>query len=224
MQILLRISRVIDAVTNWLGGLSVYLVIITVVIGFYNVLVRYIGRFVGLQLSSNVYIELQWYLYSLVFFLGFAYILQHGINVRVDFIYTHWPKKRKAALDFFGHILFLLPFCLIGIWVSVSPVLSSWGRKPNGSWCFEGDGPVSLGSLLVYFLDVLDLTGNYCGESSPDPSGLNRAPIKAMIIVAFVLLLLQTFSELIKLYAAMTGREALIGRNILDADAPLRIE
>ena len=61
-----------------------------------------LGQFIGVQLTSNLFIEMQWYLYSLVFFLGFAYILENGINVRVDFIYANWSKKRKALLDSLG--------------------------------------------------------------------------------------------------------------------------
>ncbi|MEM7030232.1 MAG: TRAP transporter small permease subunit [Chloroflexota bacterium] len=185
----------VEKLTNGFGGITVYLVIITVVIGFYNVAARYLGRFIGMQLSSNLFIELQWYLYSLVFLWGFAYALRHGVNVRVDFIYANWPKKRKATLDFWGHLFFLLPFTVMGIYVTVRPVLTSWGLRPNGTW----------GSM----------------EWSPDPSGLPRAPIKTMLIVAFVLLLLQTVAELIKLWWAMRGRDEF---GIVEAEAPLRIE
>lgn len=188
MQSLLKFSRAIDAISERLGWLSMILVILTVAIGFYNVLVRYIGRFIGLQLSSNVFIETQWYLFSLVFFLSFAYILKNGINVRVDFIYTHWSKRSKALLDFWGHLLFLLPYCLLGIWVTVNPVITSWIQ-----W-----------------------------EQSPDPSGLPRAPIKSMIIVAFVMLTFQTISELIKLWAVIRGEEIAVAD--LEAETPIRIE
>lgn len=188
MQTLLRISRAIDEISERLGWLSMILVVLTVAIGFYNVLVRYIGRFIGIQLSSNFYIEAQKYLFALVFFLSFAYILKHGINVRVDFIYTNWSKRSKALLDFWGHLLFLLPFCLLSIWVTVNPVIISWRQ-----W-----------------------------EQSTDPGGLPRAPIKTMIIVAFVLLLLQTISELIKLWAVIRGEDIVIEE--LELDAPLRIE
>ena len=173
LRALLRISNFIDGMSERIGGVSVPLVVITVVIGFYNVVVRYLGQYIGVQLSSNLFIELQWYLYSLIFLLGFAYILKNGINVRVDFIYANWSPQRKALVDFWGHLLLLVPYCIIGIWVSVNPVLTSWRQ-----W-----------------------------EQSPDPDGLPRAPLKTMIIVAFVFLLLQTISELIKLYAIWRGAE-----------------
>ena len=200
LKILLKYTEIVDAISERLGWLSMMLVILTLIVGFYNVLARYLGRFIGVRLSTNLFIELQWYLYSLVFFLGFAYILKHGINVRVDFIYANWPKRRKAMLDFWGHIFFLLPYTLLGIYVTYKPVLTSWGKLPGGGW-----GPM---------------------EMSPDPSGLPRAPIKTMIIVAFVTLFFQAIAEIIKLYVVMTGKDEEVPVVVeeLEVEAPLRIE
>jgi len=158
MHTLLRLSTMIDAVIAAIGRLLTWLVTVMILIGFMNVVLRYIGRYVGRQLTSNMLIETQWYLFSILFFLGFGYILQHNLNVRVDFLYTNWSPRRKALIDFWGTLLFLIPFCLLGIYVTINPVLFSWRL----------------------------------GEISPDPGGLPRYPIKAMIIVAFVLLLLQS--------------------------------
>ncbi|GAP64196.1 hypothetical protein ARMA_2619 [Ardenticatena maritima] len=183
--------KAVDALSEALGWLSQMLVILTVIIGFYNVVARYLGRFMETQLSSNLYIELQWYLFSLVFFFGFAYILKHGINVRVDFLYAKWPKKRQALIDFWGHIFFLIPFTILGIYVTIDPVLFSWRLN----------------------------------ETSPDPGGLPRAPLKTMIIVAFVTLLLQTISELIKLYGVITDNERILAIGAPEEhEEPLRIE
>lgn len=183
--------KAVDALSEGLGWLSQMLVIVTVIIGFYNVVARYAGRFMETQLSSNLYIELQWYLFSLVFFFGFAYILKHGINVRVDFLYAKWPKKRQAMIDFWGHIFFLIPFTILGIYVTIDPVLFSWRLN----------------------------------ETSPDPGGLPRAPLKTMIIVAFVTLLLQTISELIKLYGVITDNERILAIGAPEEhEEPLRIE
>jgi TRAP-type mannitol/chloroaromatic compound transport system permease small subunit len=179
MQVLLKFAHGIDRVTEWLGTLSTWLVVLTVAVGFYNVIARYVGRLIGVKLSSNALIELQWYLFSVMFFLGFAYILKHRANVRVDFLYTNWSEKQRAMVDFWGTVLFLIPFCLLGLWVSVGPVLQSWGQLPNGSW------------------------GSW--ELSPDADGLPRAPIKTMLIVAFGLMLVQALSQAIKYLAILKG-------------------
>ena len=197
MTILLRISRLIDHVSEFFGWLAQMLVIVTVALGFYNVVARYVGRSLGMNLSSNLFLEMQWHLFSLVFFFGFAYILKHGVNVRVDFIYGKWSKYSKALLDFWGHLLLLVPFCVLGIYVTISPVLTSWGRLSNGTWS--------------------------TWELSPDPNGIPRAPIKTMIIVAFVLLLLQVISELIKLWAVLRGQELDV-EELHDDATPIRIE
>jgi TRAP-type mannitol/chloroaromatic compound transport system permease small subunit len=183
---LLRIAHAIDDLIEVIGRLLPYLVLIMIAAGFYNVVARYLGRFVGVRLTSNAAIEIQWYLYSVLFFLGFAYILKLNMNVRVDFLYAKWDPKRRALVDFWGTLLFLVPFCILGIYVTINPVLSSWGRLPNGNW------------------------GRW--EISPDPDGLPRAPIKSMIIVAFTLLLAQAIAQLIKYAAILTdtvsGKEA----------------
>ena len=184
MRSLLRVAHAIDALTEWLGWLSTLLVLVTIAVGFYNVLARYIGRYIGVTLASNFYIEAQWYLYSLVFFLGFAYILKHDVNVRVDFLYTNWSAKTQAWVNLLGTIFFLIPFCILGIWVTYNPVMSSWGRLPDGSW------------------------GTW--EMSPDPSGLPRAPLKSMIIVAFVTMLLQALAQVIKYIAVVRGRDEVV--------------
>lgn len=190
--------RAIDRFTDILGGISMYLVIILLAIGFANVVLRYAGRFVGVRLTSNAIIELQWYLYSLIFFFGFAYILKHNINVRVDFWFGKQSQKRKALIDLIGHAIALFPFTIIALWVTINPVLTSWGRRPDGSW------------------------GAW--EVSPDPSGLPRAPIKTMILVAFVTLLLQAIAEIIKLVAVYYNVEGIRPTHLAEVEAPLRIE
>ncbi|MBD1910039.1 MULTISPECIES: TRAP transporter small permease subunit [unclassified Leptolyngbya] len=179
VRALLRLSEAIDRLTDWVGQLSVGLVVLTIAISFYNVLVRYVGRFIGLQLSSNVLIELQWYLFAILFLLGFAYILKHDQNVRVDFWYAHWSDRRRTWVNLLGTLLFLIPFCILGLYVTFNPVLASWGRLPDGTW-----GP---------------------WEVSSDANGLPRAPIKAMVLVGLALLLLQAISQSIKYTAVLLG-------------------
>ncbi|MCG9893737.1 MAG: TRAP transporter small permease subunit [Thermosynechococcaceae cyanobacterium MS004] len=169
----------IDTLIEVIGGLISWLVIMTIGVGFYNVVARYVGRLIGVKLASNTLIELQWYLFSLIFLLGFSYILKQSANVRVDFFYANWSEQRRALIDFLGTVFFLIPFCVMGIWVSINPVLQSWGYLPDGTW------------------------GSW--ELSADADGLPRAPIKTMLIVAFVLLLVQSISQAIKYLAVFKG-------------------
>lgn len=171
---LLRISRAIDTFNEWVGRLALWLVLLMVLIGVWNVIGRYLGRAIGQNLTSNVLIESQWYIFDLVFLLGAAYSLKHNEHVRVDVFYSNWSAKRKALADLVGTICFLIPFSVMVIIVSWNTILRSWA----------------------------------IGEMSPDPSGLPRYPIKAMIIVSFVLLIIQGISEAIKNWAILTNQLA----------------
>jgi TRAP-type mannitol/chloroaromatic compound transport system permease small subunit len=195
---LLKFSQLIDNGADKLGWLSNWLVLLTIGVGFFNVVVRYMGRFIGVQLSSNALLELQWYLFSLTFLLGFVYILRHGENVRVDFLYTNMSEKKRALVDFVGTVLFLIPFCLLGIWVTINPVLQSWGRLSDGSW------------------------GTW--EISSDANGLPRAPIKTMVPIALLLLLLQSISQAIKYLAVLLGYQQVEDQLRLETSENINIE
>lgn len=176
MRFLLAFAHAIDAVSEWLGRLATVAVLLAVGSGFYNVVARYVGRYIGVQLSSNTLLELQWYLYSITFFLGFAFILKHGDNVRVDILYTRWGARRQAAVDLIGTLLIIIPFCLLALAVAYRPVMTSWAM-----W-----------------------------EMSPDPGGLPRGPIKAMLLMSFFFLLLQAVAQAIKYGAAMLGERQVV--------------
>ncbi len=180
MQALLRLSSAIDAGIELIGTAATWIVTLLLAVGVYNVIARYVGKFVGINLASNTLVEGQWYLFSVIFFLGFAFILKRNGHVRVDFLYSKWNAKRRAWVNLLGTLLFLFPFCILGIIVTWSRVMRSWGLLPNGRWT--------------------------SWEMSSDPGGLPRAPIRSMIIVAFVLLLIQGISEIIKHIAVITHR------------------
>ena len=126
MRGLLKFAHAVDRVSEFLGRIAIYLTLILVAVGFYNVAARYIGRFIGQNLSSNSFIEAQWYIFSVIFFLMFAYNLKHDVNVRVDFLYAKWSLRRRAWVDLIGTLLVLIPFCILGIGVTVNPVIFSW--------------------------------------------------------------------------------------------------
>jgi TRAP-type mannitol/chloroaromatic compound transport system permease small subunit len=195
---LLKISQFIDNCADKLGWLSNWLVLLTIGVGFFNVVARYMGRFIGIQLSSNALLEMQWYLFSLTFLSGFVYILRHGENVRVDFFYANFSEKKRALVDFFGTILFLIPFCLIGICVLINPVLQSWGRLSDGSW------------------------GTW--EISSDANGLPRAPIKTMVPIGLLLLLIQSISQAIKYLAVILGHQQVAEQIRLETSENINIE
>jgi len=167
----MRLSRAIDVLNDCIGRVSAWLCLLMVVIGAFNAVARYVGRYFGTNLSSNAYFELQWYLFSLLFLFGAAYTLRHNGHVRVDVLYGALSPRRRAWINLLGTLLFLIPFSLLTIYLSWDWMLNSWRQM----------------------------------ETSPDPGGLARYPIKTMIPLAFALLLLQGISEAIKQIAVLRG-------------------
>ena len=164
MSTLRRLSAAIDRINDRIGMTVQWVALIMVIVGAFNAIARYAGTYTGVSLSSNVYLELQWYLFSLIFLLGAAYGLNHDHHVRVDVLYGRIGRRARAWIDLIGSVLFLAPFAFVMLWVSWTPVANSW-------------------AIL---------------ETSPDPDGLPRYPIKTVILLSFFLLLLQAISQIVK--------------------------
>jgi TRAP-type mannitol/chloroaromatic compound transport system permease small subunit len=73
-----------------------------------------------------MWIELQWYLFSLMFLLGAAYTLKYDDHVRVDVLYSQLSRRGQAWINLAGTVLFLLPFCAVILWMSIPFVANSW--------------------------------------------------------------------------------------------------
>lgn len=126
MQRLLRLSAWIDRFNDAIGRVVYWLGLAMVLVAAFNSIARYGGKFLGLNWSSNAYLEAQWYLFSIVFLLGAAYTLRHDGHVRVDVIFGRLSPKSRAWIDLAGTVLFLIPFCMLMIWVSLPSVKHSW--------------------------------------------------------------------------------------------------
>lgn len=122
----LALARAIDRTNATIGRMVSWLGVVMVAIGAYNAVARYLGRFTGLHLSSNAYIELQWYLFSAIFLLGAAAALERNAHVRVDVIYGRLPARTRTWIDLLGTLLLLIPFCVLGVAVSWPAVAASW--------------------------------------------------------------------------------------------------
>lgn len=72
---LVRCFDRLNAAAAWLARWAVLLML---AIGIWNVIGRYVGSAIGLNLSSNGLIEAQWYLFDLIFLLGLGWTLQKG--------------------------------------------------------------------------------------------------------------------------------------------------
>jgi TRAP-type mannitol/chloroaromatic compound transport system permease small subunit len=171
MMLLKRFSNAVDGLNERIGGAIRWLALLMVLLGAFNAIARYLTKYTGVSLASNAYTELQWYFFSLIFLLGAAYGFRHDVHVRVDVLFARLSAKTQAWIDLAGTVLFLIPFCILMLWVSWPAVRNSWSIR----------------------------------EVSPDPGGLPRYPIKAAILLCFVLLLLQALSHIIKQVEVLRG-------------------
>jgi len=154
----LKLARGIDRINEAVGRFSGWLILLMVLVGAYNAVVRYAGRSLGLNLSSNVYIELQWYLFSLVFLLGAGYALRHQAHVRVDVLSSRLSLRGRAWIDLLGTLLFLVPVCTVMLWISWPSVLNSW-RILEGSPDPGGLPRYPIKSVLLLSFGLLLLQG-----------------------------------------------------------------
>ena len=125
MQKLLSITKQIDRLNAWIGRAVSWLTLVMILIGAYNAVVRYLGRYIGTNLSSNIYLELQWYLFSVIFLLGAAWTLKEDAHVRVDVLYAKLSKRARRRIDLVGTVLLLFPFSVFVLWTSWPSVMNS---------------------------------------------------------------------------------------------------
>lgn len=154
----LRLARAIDRLTGWIGRGVAWLTLAMVLIGAFNAVARYAGRFLGVSLSSNAWIELQWYLFSVIFLLGAAYTLREDAHVRVDVLFAQFSERLQAWINILGVLLLLLPFSVFMLWVSLPAVRNSW-RIREGSPDPGGLARWPLKTLVLLCFGLLLLQG-----------------------------------------------------------------
>ena len=171
-----RYAAFVDGLTTRVGRIASWATLAMVLIGAFNALARYYDRDLGTQLSSNRWIELQWYLFSIVFLLGAAWTLREQRHVRVDVLYARFPPRVQAWIDLAGSVLFLVPLCLFALWFAYEPVTNSirileGSRDPGGlpRWPIKTVVPIAF--LLLLLQATSEIAKNLLrlrGELPPD--------------------------------------------------------
>ena len=128
MNGLLKFSRAVDAVSAAIGKGASWCVLIAVVICTVNAVIRY-----SLNLSSNGWLEAQWYLNSAMFLLVAAYALKQNAHVRIDVIAGKLSPRAQAWIDVFGGLFMLLPAVTIIAWYSIPSLVNSFELREMSS-------------------------------------------------------------------------------------------
>ncbi len=113
MASLLKLSAGIDRLTELVGRTLYWLILAMVLISTYNAIAR---KF--LNSSSNAWLEVQWYLFSVVFLCCAGYALLRKEHIRIDIIASHLSDRANHRIALFGHVFFLMPMCIIMIYYS----------------------------------------------------------------------------------------------------------
>ncbi|MFN0044484.1 MAG: TRAP transporter small permease subunit [Alphaproteobacteria bacterium] len=113
MRYLLAFSRAIDGLNARLGTIANWLVLLACLVSAGNAMFRY-----AFDLSSNGWLEVQWYMFAVLVMLGASYTLQRNEHVRVDIIYMGMSTRSQNWVDLLGGIFFLLPMCALLGWLS----------------------------------------------------------------------------------------------------------
>jgi TRAP-type mannitol/chloroaromatic compound transport system permease small subunit len=121
MKQLLALSRAIDFVNEHIGRLVYWCVLIMVLVSAANATSRY-----ALNLASNAWLELQWYLFAVVFLLCSGYTLLHNEHIRIDVVSSRLSRRTQIWIDVFGLIVFLLPVTLFIMWLSWPIFMNAW--------------------------------------------------------------------------------------------------
>ncbi len=142
MSGLLSFSRLIDTVNEKIGRAMSWAILAAVLVSSINATIRY-----AFNTSSNTWLELQWVLFSAVFLLGAAYTFRQNEHIRIDIVSSRLSKQTRHIIDIIGHLVFLMPFAGLLIWLGVP---NAWKSFSSGRG-FSGDQAEFLLALIVFF-------------------------------------------------------------------------
>ena len=114
MQPLLPLARLIDNVNEAIGKAVMWLIFIAVMVSAGNAVIRKL-----FNMSSNSWLELQWYLFGGAFLLASAYTLKQNEHIRIDIFYGTRTRMTQHWIDLVGHALFTLPFVVLMSWMLI---------------------------------------------------------------------------------------------------------
>jgi TRAP-type mannitol/chloroaromatic compound transport system permease small subunit len=113
MSVLLSFSAAIDKINEYFGRFANWMVVLACVVSAGNAMVRY-----AYDVSSNAWLEVQWYMFAVIVMLGASYTLKRNEHVRVDLFYMTLTNRGQVWVDILGTLVFLLPTCTILAWLS----------------------------------------------------------------------------------------------------------
>ena len=197
---LVRIA--IEKLTTFTGNLSWVLAWVVFALGLFNVITRYVARYIERDIIIGEIFDLQWMVFGALFLFGLNYGVREGVNPRIDFWWADFSDKTKAWIDLILHAFLFLPFCFLAIRILNPWAMTALGRRFDGTWP----------TWKVWEI----------WEQSGDAGGLPRGPIKFLILLGFILMATQVIAEIIKAAFVLVNRKDLA--HLTERATPLRVE
>lgn len=174
MKFLRKFEQMVGGISGAVGWLAGWLCILMIGVVFIDVIARYF-----FQAGSIAMQELEWHLFAAVFLLGAAYTMRENANVRVDVFYVQMQLRRRAMVDIFGTVVFVVPMCSLILYSSYDFVIYSYhiqevSNDPGGlPYRFAFKALLPTGYLLVLIQSLAVISRNVCllmGEEDRDAS------------------------------------------------------
>ncbi len=173
MQALLSFSRAIDAINAFVGKYVIWLIFLATAVSAINAIVRKV-----FGVSSNAFLEAQWYLFAWSFLAAAGYTLLHREHVRIDVVNSRLSKRTQVWIDIVGFALFLTPLCVLVLVLSWPLVVQMYqtgevSGNPGGliRWPVWVALPVGFTLLLLQGWSELIKRIAFLRGQGPDPMG-----------------------------------------------------
>lgn len=171
MKFLFAISRAIDALNERIGRTVLWLTLIVVLVSAGNAVTRK-----AFHMSSNAWLELQWYLFGAIFLLAAGYTYLRNEHVRVDVLAARFPARVQVVIEALGIVFFLFPAAALIFWLSLPYFYESWRLQELSSntgglirWPAKLLIPVGFGLLILGGLSRLIKCIAFLAGKGPNP-------------------------------------------------------
>ena len=157
MQPLLAIARVIDRVNEAIGKAVMWLILVAVLVSATNAIIRK-----AFNMSSNSWLEMQWYLFGAAFMLASAYTLKQNEHIRIDIFYGTRTRRTQHWIDLIGHMLFTLPFVTLMAVMLVPYTWAAWrigqiSTNSGGLIIWPARAILAVGFILLVFQAISEI-------------------------------------------------------------------
>ncbi len=149
MSSLQLLYRRIDTLNEYVGRATAWTALAMVLVQFLVVILRYVFAIGFIPMQESI-----WYFHGILFMMGAGYTLLYDGHVRVDLIYGDASPRAKALVDLFGAIIFLVPVCILTVWLSWGYVINSW-KVLEGSTELSGLPLIFLFKTVIWLFAIL---------------------------------------------------------------------